>query len=99
ALGHASVLPATDSSAAVATFLTTTGIFLSIVALLQHAQVAAVVRALALALIARGSFDVPLRALAISAASLWTILTMLDERIMWQLLTGGRPRSTSSSPS
>jgi hypothetical protein len=98
ALADASGLPRPYGLAAVATFLTAAGIFLSLVALLQRAQVAAVVCALALSLIARGSFDVPLRALAIAAASLWTILTMLDERAMWVLLTGGRPRKPSASP-
>jgi hypothetical protein len=46
--------------------------------------------ALALALVSRGSFDAPLRALASVAAAAWIALTMADDRAMWKGLSIAR---------
>ncbi len=75
---------------AVATFLATASIFLALVAVLQRRQVAAIISALALALISRGTLDVPLRAMAIAAAGQWVLLTMLDDRSMWKSFAAQR---------
>jgi hypothetical protein len=44
--------------------------------------------ALSLALLGRGAYDVPLRALAAAVAALWTTLAASDERALWKALTG-----------
>jgi hypothetical protein len=90
ALADASGVPPPYGLSAVATFLTAASILLAAVALVPRAQLAIVVCSMALALIARGSFDVPLRALAIGAAGQWIMLTMLDDRAMWTALITSR---------
>ena len=92
ALADASGVPPPYGLNAVATFLTAAGILLALAALLQRGSPAPIVCALALALIARGSFDVPLRALSITAAALWTTLTMLDPRALWASLKSESPK-------
>ena len=92
ALADASGVPPPYGLNAVATFLTAAGILLALAALLQRGSPAPIVCALALALIARGSFDVPLRALSITAAALWTTLTMLDPRALWASLKSETPK-------
>ena len=77
---------------AIATFLVCASILLALVAAVQHAQVAAVVCALALALVSRGAFDAPLRALAAVAAAMWLTVAMGDDRAMWRSLMDSRVR-------
>lgn len=43
----------------------------------------------ALTLLARGAFDVPLRALAVCAAAIWVLLTLSDERALRRARTTG----------
>lgn len=90
ALADAPGQPPPFGLAAVATFLASAGIFLAFVAVAQRGQVIAVVSALALALISRGTLDVPLRAMAIAAAGQWVLLAMLDERAMWKAMAVDR---------
>jgi len=92
ALADAAGVPPPYGLNAVATFLTSAGILLALVALLQRTRVTIVVSALALALIARGAFDAPLRALAACAAAIWTMLAAYDERAMWSALMAARAR-------
>jgi hypothetical protein len=59
---------------------------LALVAVLSRGQIPAVVGALALALIARPTTDVPLSALALTLAALTTPLAARDDRGMWAVL-------------
>ncbi len=90
ALADACGVPPPYGLAAVATFLTSASILLAAVSLVQRGQLAVVACSMALALLARGAFDVPLRALAVSAAGQWIMLTMLDDRSMWSALVKDR---------
>ncbi|HEY2514645.1 MAG TPA: hypothetical protein VGI39_27460 [Polyangiaceae bacterium] len=102
---HAS-LAATSSSPApyalsgAASYLTASGILLAAVSLAILEQPAAITVALALALLSRGALDVPLRALAIVAASQWAVVASFDDRLMWaSLLTSRRAETAGASPS
>jgi hypothetical protein len=77
---------------ALAVFLVVCSILLALVAAVQPRSVAAVVCALSLGLLARGSFDVPLRALCAVAGSLWLMVATLDDRAMWRSLLAERER-------
>ncbi|MBV9947317.1 MAG: hypothetical protein JOZ69_10750 [Myxococcales bacterium] len=77
---------------AVATFLVPSSLLLALVAAGQPRQVAAVVAAMALALVSRGAFDAPLRALCAVTASQWAALASADERSMWRTLLDDRKR-------
>lgn len=77
---------------AVAVFLASAAILLALVAAAQPKQVTAIVTVLSLGLISRGSFDVPLRALAIAAAAHWLTVAMGDDRAMWRVLLDARGR-------
>ncbi|MBX3192253.1 MAG: hypothetical protein KF819_35010 [Labilithrix sp.] len=88
-LSHAAVpLPLGLSS--IAAFLVPASILLALVALVQRAQPPAVLAALALALLSHGAFDVPLQALAVTAAAQWAMLAMVDDRSMWSALVAQR---------
>ena len=57
-----------------------------------------VVVALSLSLLGRGTLDVPLHALAATAAALWIVVAMSDERAVWQTILatrGDRPRGST----
>jgi hypothetical protein len=54
--------------------------------------VAVVVATVALALVSRGAFDAPLRALCAVAAAQWAVLARADERAMWRTLIDDRNR-------
>ncbi|AKU97981.1 hypothetical protein AKJ09_04645 [Labilithrix luteola] len=73
---------------AIAAFLLPASLLLAIVALLQTKQPVALTVAFALALISQGAFDVPMQALAITAAAQWTLLAMVDDRAMWTAIIG-----------
>jgi hypothetical protein len=77
---------------AVATFLVPASLLLAMVCALQPKQVAALVVTMALALVSRGSFDAPLRALCAVAAAQWAVLACTDERAMWRTLLEDRKR-------
>jgi hypothetical protein len=74
----------------IAAFLVPATILLALVSVVQRTNAPAVLAALALALLSHGSFDVPLHALAITAAAQWAMLAMADERTMWSALARGR---------
>ncbi|CAN5857352.1 hypothetical protein BH11MYX4_BH11MYX4_31730 [soil metagenome] len=83
-----SVLPYGLTS--IAAFLVPATILLALVAVVQRAHPPAVLATLGLALLSQGSFDVPLHALAVTAAAQWAMLAMADERTMWSALVRGR---------
>lgn len=91
ARGTASALPYGIS--AIAQFLTPASVLLASVALLQKAQPKAVLVSLALALLSHGVFDVPLQALAITAAAQWSLLAMADGRAMWAAFAREKDKS------
>jgi hypothetical protein len=86
ALADAPGVPAPFGLDAVATFLVPSSLLLALVAASLPRQVAAVVAAMALALVSRGAFDAPLRALCAVAAAQWAALAGADERSMWRTL-------------
>jgi hypothetical protein len=47
---------------------------------------------MSLALVSRGAFDAPLRALCAVVAAQWAALASADERAMWRVLLGDRKR-------
>jgi hypothetical protein len=68
---------------AVATFLVPASLLLALASVAQPKQVVVIVATMALALVSRGAFDAPLRALCAVAASQWAALAWADERGMW----------------
>jgi hypothetical protein len=90
ALATATGLPQPYGPTGLAVFLLAASILLAGVAAIQQRQVVAVTTPLALSLIGRGAFDVPIHALAATAASLWLILASTDERAVWQALIAAR---------
>ena len=90
ALADAAGQPPPVGLGSIATFLAAASIFLALVAIVQRGQVIAIISALSLALISRGTLDVPLRAMAIAAAGQWVLLAMLDDRSMWKSLSAQR---------
>jgi hypothetical protein len=83
-----SVLPFGLTS--IAAFLVPATILLALVSIVQRTHAPAVLAALGLALLSQGSFDVPLHALAITAAAQWGLLAMADDRTLWSALVGQR---------
>ena len=80
ALGDAAGIPSPFGLGAIATFLVAASILFALVALLQRGQLVMVMCALSLALVGRGAFDAPLRALAATTAAVWLMLAVVDER-------------------
>jgi hypothetical protein len=75
-----------------AVFLVPASLLLALVTAAQPKQVVALVATIALALVSRGSFDAPLRALCAVAAAQWAALACSDERAMWRTLIDDRRR-------
>jgi len=90
ALASAIGLPEPYKLGGLAVFLLAGSILLSGVAAAQRGQVVAVVAALGLSLLGRGAFDVPLHALAATAAAMWLTVAVTDDRAMWQSLLASR---------
>ena len=89
-LSQAAGAPLPYGLTSIAAFLVPATILLGLVAVVQRAQPPAVLAALALALLSQGAFDVPLHALAITAAAQWAMLAMTDERSMWSAMVRAR---------
>ena len=64
----------------VAVFLVPASLLLALVSVGQPRQVPAVIAIMPLALVARGAFDAPLRALCAVTAAVWAALACVDER-------------------
>jgi hypothetical protein len=92
ALADAAGVPSPFAFDALAVFLVPASLLLALVAASQPNQVVTVVATVALALVSRGSFDAPLRALCAVVAAQWTALTCVDERAMWRTLLEERKR-------
>jgi hypothetical protein len=71
---------------------------LGVVAVFARGQMPAVIGALALALIARPTTDVPLSALALTLAALTTPLAARDERGMWAVLMANSDQRAAFGP-
>lgn len=92
ALADAPGVPPPYSIEVIAIFLVVSSILLALVSAAQPGQVAAIVATVALALVSRGAFDAPLRALCAVAAAQWAALASRDERAMWRTLIDDRNR-------
>ncbi len=94
-LSAASSLPAPYALSGAASFLTVSAVLLGASALTQLSQPPTIAAAFALALVSRGAFDAPLRAIAIVAAAQWALVSAFDEKMLWAALAGAR---TGSGP-
>jgi hypothetical protein len=92
ALADAPGVPPPYGLDAVATFLVPASLLLALASAAQPRQVVVVVTAMALALVARGAFDAPLRAMCGVVAAQWAALASVDERSMWRTLMDDRKR-------
>ncbi|HEY3820920.1 MAG TPA: hypothetical protein VGL81_27340 [Polyangiaceae bacterium] len=92
ALADAPGVPPPYGLDGVATFLVPASLLLALVSAAQPKQVAALVATIALALVSRGSFDAPIRALCAVVAAQWAALACFDERAMWRTLIDDRKR-------
>jgi hypothetical protein len=92
ALADAPGVPSPFGLDKVAVFLVPSSLLLALVSVAQPRQVAAVVAVMALALVSRGAFDAPLRALCAVTAAVWSALACADERAMWRTLIEDRKR-------
>lgn len=92
ALGDPPGVPPAAWLAALATFLVPASMLLALAVAAQPGQVGAIVATMALALVSRGAFDAPLRALCAVTAAQWAALACGDERAMWTTLIADRKR-------
>jgi len=90
ALATASALPQPYGPHSLMVFLLASSVLLAGVAAVQGKQVVGVVFALSLSLLGRGTFDVPIHALAACAAALWLSVAVTDERAVWHSLVATR---------
>jgi hypothetical protein len=86
ALADAPGVPPPFGLDALATFLVPASLLLALAVAVQPRHGAGVIAALSLALVSRGAFDAPLRALCAVVASLWAVLARSDEKAMWRAL-------------
>jgi hypothetical protein len=82
---------AQSTLASIEAFFVAASMLLALACALTRSQLTAVVCALSLALLGRGAYDVPLRALAATAAALWTTLAAVDDRALWKALSSAPP--------
>jgi hypothetical protein len=92
ALGDPAGVPPSAQLGALATMLVPSSMLLALGVTSQPGQVSVVVASMALALVARGDFDAPLRALCVVAAAQWVTLACVDENAMWTTLLADRRR-------
>ena len=94
-LADAPGVPPPYQLGAFATFLVPSGTLLAFAAVVQWSPLAAIPAAASLALLAHGTYDVPLRALAATAAGQWLLLAAVEPRALWVGLTGASPKARS----
>ncbi len=92
-LSQAAGMPLPYGLGSIQAFLIPATILLAMVAIVQRTSARTVLSALALALLSQGALDVPLQALAMVAAGVWTILAEADPRTMWSTLVPRAKRS------
>ena len=97
ALADAAGVPPPYALQSFAIFLVPCSLLLALVAASQPNEVVAVVAAFALALVSRGAFDAPLRALCGVAAAGWATLASADARAMWRTLRQDYDRKLADS--
>jgi hypothetical protein len=97
ALADAAGVPPPYALQSFAIFLVPCSLLLGLVAACQPNEVVAVVAALSLALVSRGAFDAPLRALCGVAAAGWATLASADARAMWRTLRQDYDRKLADS--
>jgi hypothetical protein len=90
-LSAGSTLPAPYALSGASSFLSVSAVLLGAGALAQMSQPPAIAAAFALALISRGAFDAPLRAVAVVAAAQWALVAAFDDRMLWSAMAGARP--------
>jgi hypothetical protein len=86
ALADAPGLPPPYRLDALATLLLPASLLLALAMAVHPRQVVGVLVTMALALVSRGAFDAPLRALCAVVAAYWVVLARADEQGMWQAL-------------
>ncbi len=86
ALADAAGLPPPYGLDALATFLLPASLLLALVTACHPRQVVGVLVTMALALVSRGAFDAPLRALCAVVAAYWAVLARADAEGMWSAL-------------
>ncbi|HTB72653.1 MAG TPA: hypothetical protein VK762_05400 [Polyangiaceae bacterium] len=86
ALADAPGVPSPYGLDALATFLVPASLLLALATAMQPRQAVSVLVAMALALVSRGAFDAPLRALCAVVAAYWVVLARGDQQAMWQAL-------------
>jgi hypothetical protein len=72
---------------AISTFLGVAALLLAGAISVQPYAVGAVTATLTLILVAHGGLDTPLRALSVTVASVWLMVTTIDQRAMWRSIT------------
>ncbi len=98
-LGESASIPPSYGLSAIATFLVAASVSFALVAVVQRRQVVTITSALALALVGRGAYDAPLRALASAVAAVWILLALTDDRAMWRALMASRaPEPSDRAP-
>ncbi len=90
ALADAPGVPSPYGLDALATFLVPASLLLALATAVQPRQVVPILVAMALALVSRGSFDAPLRALCVVVAAFWVVLARSDSQAMWKTLISER---------
>jgi hypothetical protein len=86
ALADAPGVPSPYGLDALATFLVPASLLLALATATQPRQAVSVLVAMALALVSRGAFDAPLRALCAVVAAYWVVLARGDQQAMWKAL-------------
>ncbi len=86
ALADAPGVPSPYGLDALATFLVPASLLLALATAAQPRQVVPILVAMALALVSRGSFDAPLRALCVVVAAFWVVIARGDQQAMWKTL-------------
>jgi hypothetical protein len=85
---------ASSAMGAIDAFFIAASVLLALTCALTPYPLLVVTCGMSLALLGRGAYDVPLRALAATAAAVWTTLAAVDERVMWKALVGSKPAVT-----
>jgi hypothetical protein len=92
ALADAPGIPQPYALDALATFLVPASLLVAVAVAAQPRQEAVLLSIMATALVSRGAFDAPLRALCAVAAAQWAALASFDGRAMWRTLLAERAR-------
>jgi len=90
ALAGAAGVPAPLGVDGLAIFVLPASLLLALAFAVQSGPVVAIVAAAAMALVSRGAFDAPLRALCAVVAAEWAAIAAADERAMWRSFTATR---------